>query len=360
MKKANVLHFVYNLDKFSGAAYQAKDLVMWLRNNGSKNGHSIYNRSSGCNEKEYFEDGIRVIVSSGNNISHLIRTLLVIPRYDCIHMHGYNFTVLLLSVIFRKKILLKTTLLSVDDFESLVKKKYLGLINKFLISKVSINNPLSSSVSAINKKYISSDKLRLIPNSISIDKKFFCSSMEKENLFLIVGAVTDRKRTLESIKYYIDNYSHLKGAKLEVIGPYSEGIKELSGSYFDACMRLSKESGCNIRFLGKVNKKEVFNRMLKAKALLFFSKFEGFGSVMIEAQSCNCVPIVTRLGGIESEIITNGKNGYIIDDFSDVITIEEIESIIIDESMPKIAHKKYNPDVVFRHYELIHNDLIGN
>lgn len=49
---------------------------------------------------------------------------------------------------------------------------------------------------------------------------------KKENELGVVGMVCPRKRTYETIKYYVDNYSKLKNSKLYIVGPTGSELTE--------------------------------------------------------------------------------------------------------------------------------------
>tara|TARA_Y100000588_G_scaffold269311_1_gene284658 strand:- start:5249 stop:6313 length:1065 start_codon:yes stop_codon:yes gene_type:complete len=352
-----VLHCVYNLDKFSGAAYQALDLSLWLRKN-SKIVCCILNRTEGMLDSPNTDfEGVQVTHSNSSYISHAITCFKSIYNADIIHLHGFNFTALLIAILLRKKVFLKSTLLGVDDFKTLCEKSKLRYINRYLIKNISVNNPLSEVISNINKNYICSSKIKLIPNSVPVGDYTFYD--RKKNVFLIVGAITKRKKTYQCIQYFIDNFSDIPDSELYIIGPIDEKIKELNSQYISKCRMLTKAHQHKIFFTGKLSKKNVLEYFAVAKGLIFFSDSEGFGSVVIEAQINNCVPLVTGFGGIEHELISNGYNGFILDNEKQAITIKSIEKLLVSSAMSQGAYDKYKPDNIFSLYEPIYKGMLN-
>ena len=53
-----------------------------------------------------------------------------------------------------------------------------------------------------------------------------------------------------------------------------------------------------------------------SKIFISCSKGEGFPVSLLEAMNCGCVPVVSNVGDIV-DVIKNGKNGYIFNDFND-------------------------------------------
>ena len=184
----------------------------------------------------------------------------------------------------------------------------------------------------INSKYIDNSKIELIPNGVLMAEN--CPTLkEKENAFCFVGLVCERKKTYESIKYFIDNYSQDITTKMYVVGPYKnmQNNHEFSDEYVNKCFELIKNNALENRviFTDRVSKEETQNIFKKSKALLFFSDKEGMPNVVLEAMANNCVPITSEMDGVIREIFEDKKQGFILDgDF------EKINISLIDRALP--------------------------
>lgn len=66
----------------------------------------------------------------------------------------------------------------------------------------------------------------------------------------------------------------------------------------------------NMHDIGRLNQQEVIQAMQNADALLFPSRSEGFGLVVIEAMACG-LPIIAIENTVISELITHKKNGFL-------------------------------------------------
>ncbi|MFZ5940783.1 MAG: glycosyltransferase family 4 protein [Bacteroidota bacterium] len=73
---------------------------------------------------------------------------------------------------------------------------------------------------------------------------------------------------------------------------------------------LKKYAGHFIRH-GAVSQKELFERYTDFDALVLPTVFEGFGLVIVEAMAAG-LPVITTPHSIGPELITEGKNGYIV------------------------------------------------
>jgi len=91
-------------------------------------------------------------------------------------------------------------------------------------------------------------------------------------------------------------------------GDQLENIKTAAQKYGVAGM---------IDFLGFVKGVDDKIKLLSdSKIFISCSKGEGFPVSLLEAMNCGCVPVVSNVGDIV-DVIKNGKNGYIFDDFND-------------------------------------------
>lgn len=120
---------------------------------------------------------------------------------------------------------------------------------------------------------------------ISLDIHHKYGDIKKEPKSLVcVGNVKPHK----GIKTLIDAYKLLKdkGYKLSIIG-------EMEG--FLTGLDLSKENVEGIEFLGKLNDKELTDKVSKAEFLIQPSKYEGFGLTPMEALYVGTRPIISDI-----------------------------------------------------------------
>ncbi len=114
----------------------------------------------------------------------------------------------------------------------------------------------------------------------------------------------------------------------------------------------------NIRFIGEIGHKEKAELLTNATALLFPSRWnEAFGLVMIESLACG-TPVIALNNGAVSEVIKDGKTGFVIDD--ELKFGEAMKGIgeISRETCRAEAEKKFDISVMAKNYEKAYKSLI--
>jgi len=316
-------HFVYNLFSYSGAAFQALKLASQIKSYRSV----LFNIGTSKKIKFARKEGILIIDLPRNYWKRLVAIHTISKRLNIkvYHLHGYILTGIIPGILLGKTLILKSTMLGDDDLQAITSK---GWIHRQILSRVScvisISSPLEIQNQKVIDKYGYIIKHKKITNGIIIPDK----ACVKENVFIIVGVIAPRKRTLEGIEYFKKYYAR-HGSKLFVIGPNPNemDLLEMNKEYFSECK--SAASGCEgtIVFTGVLNKSELNAYYSKALAILLFSHKEGMPNCILEGMSFNCVPLLTPIKQIAYDIVKDGLEGFIIDDFSREIFLKEISNI---------------------------------
>ena len=108
------------------------------------------------------------------------------------------------------------------------------------------------------------------------------------------------------------------------------------------------------------SKKEVSDLLRNAKALLFPINWEEpFGLVMIEAMACG-TPVIAFNRGSVSEIIVDGKTGFIIENEKEMI--EAIKNIdqINREDCRKYVEENFTVDKMVEGYEKVYRKIVSS
>lgn len=352
-----IAYFVYDLDTYSGSAQQALLLAKNINRNVI-----IFNYYKTKYKKYRLNDRIEIIdVPKSLTIATFIAFIYTLKyRIKIYHMHGGFINFQLLGILLGRKNIVKTTLMGSDDFDTLTKKKR-WRIWFFSLRRTTKNIVLSDKVREINTKYIDSSKIVKISNGVLVPA--MCPKLtEKENSFCFVGLVCKRKRTYESIQYFIDNYSMIPETKMYVIGPYQD-IKDsakFSNEYVNKCFNLIAKHGLNDRviFTGMVTKDQTQEFFSKCKALLFFSEKEGMPNVVLEAMANNCVPIISKMEGVAKEIFDDSVGGFIVDDMKSKVSIDMIEKLI-DIQGPYLSIKKSSIETIAKKYNEMYSELLS-
>ena len=192
---------------------------------------------------------------------------------------------------------------------------------EYIKSKIRLNNII---------KKISVIRLHLdIPLKVN-NEKSLCKF--KPPLILIgIGSLINLKRPYK----FIDWINFLQKKNIPIKG-YWLG----EGPLKKKMIRLTKLYGLEISWKGQVDQSIIYSYLNKATFLMQPSKFEVFPTVVLESLSCGTPVISSKYWGV-NELIKNGKNGLIIDDYFD-------NSIFQQEKLIKLFHDR---DLYFSYSE---------
>lgn len=130
-------------------------------------------------------------------------------------------------------------------------------------------------------------------------------TLPKENIVLFVGRLDlSQKRVDLLLEIWKKLHVQAPDWKFWVLGDGAE--KKNMEKY---CLQNNLE---RVQFFGKVDPTEYYK---KAKIFHMTSAFEGFGNVLIEAQSYGCVPMLFDSYAAASDIVHHNQNGILIKAF---------------------------------------------
>jgi len=140
-----------------------------------------------------------------------------------------------------------------------------------------------------------------------------------ENYFAFVGRIIEPKGVhlaIEAVKLYNQKYPHQK-TKLKIAGKhYSDASKD---QYWSEIIEPSL--GEEIEYVGFLQGKELNDFLAKSIALIVPSTFsEPFGMVSLEALASG-TPVIGLTTGATSEIIEDGKTGFIVLVFNEKLIV---------------------------------------
>lgn len=137
-----------------------------------------------------------------------------------------------------------------------------------------------------------------------VDIKATNDNFKKLNQIIFVGRLEWVKGCDRFLKFL--KFANFKDYEILVIG---------DGSQKQNLINLSKELNLDVKFLGKLSDlSEVYK---SAKFIISTSRIEGLGNVLIEAIFYNIIRVSMRSSG-GLELIKNGKNGIISDNFDEL------------------------------------------
>ena len=173
-------------------------------------------------------------------------------------------------------------------------KKYFKNIDRFIV--------VSKDAARIYKKYITNVEIVNIPNSVDNEYKVLS---KLNNRLISVGRLEKEKGYLDLVEVF--NLVHQKDStiKLDIFGDGREkaAIKRKLAKY---------DLEDSVTLHGFKDSKEISKYYKNAGLFVMCSQKESFGIVLIESMKCGVPAIAFKNITGASEIIRNGKNGFLI------------------------------------------------
>lgn len=180
-------------------------------------------------------------------------------------------------------------------------------------------------------------------NGIELNK--FPFSGKSGDYFLFAGRIIKEKGATEAIQA-----ARKAGVKLLIAGSHG------NDDYWNK--KIKPYLGKMIIYAGAVNRNQLYKYFQKAKATLFPIQWEEpFGMIMAESMSCG-TPVIAFNRGSVTEVIQNGKTGFIVDTVQEMAAaIKKID--IIDRAECRIwAEKKFSTERMTDEYEKLFLKII--
>lgn len=168
--------------------------------------------------------------------------------------------------------------------------------------------------------------IHVIPNCIIPEESLNLKVDQKQ--FVYLGRLVFYKNIEVIIKAFTNVVKEFSDARLVIAGngPHKNALKDLA-------KRLELEE--NIEFRGYVTHEQKIKLVAESNAMLFPSKIEGFGLVILEAWQQKRPVLASDIPPM-SEIIQDGKTGFTINSDNENAWAEKIIQIIKD---PEIANE---------------------
>ncbi len=184
----------------------------------------------------------------------------------------------------------------------------------------------------INKKSISSEKIFILPNSISTEK-YKPIYIEKKYDLITLGRLSPEKGLYKLIDIIYILKKKIPNISVAIAG---------SGPIYDNLDIYIKKLGLknNIRLLGYVTNSVKF--LNQGKLFITTSFSEGLPRSVIQSMACKTPVIATDVGDMK-DVIINGKTGYLINrtDSNEKIAEETYKILISDKSREFFASNSY-------------------
>jgi len=311
---------------------------------------SVGNRTT---EQEDFE-GITLYYINIKEENQL-KSVLEKESIDCIiNQTGYSVS---LTKLLLKNKLVKTKMINTlrinplnfydnhkDIIKELFKSKKIGFLNILLTRKLILgyhilkqNIELSFIVKNTDAFVMLSERFKpelffLAPSLKKFDAKIFgisnpfqrpklnMATLDKENIVLFVGRLNvPQKRVDLLLQIWKKLHDEIPDWKFWVLGDGQEKKK-----MEEFCQKHLLD---RVTFFGKVNP-DVYYK--KAKIFHMTSAYEGFGNVLVEAQSFGCVPVLFNSYAAAQDIVIHNENGILVTPFNIDKYVEETKDLMLN------------------------------
>jgi glycosyltransferase involved in cell wall biosynthesis len=187
----------------------------------------------------------------------------------------------------------------ITDFSSMLMERYSGK----KADKVIVDSH-ENRRDVISQYGIPEEKIATIPCGVSVSR--FSPSKCESKTIIFVGRLHERKGIDKLLESFSKVVSKEPEAVLKIVG---SGEFEARLKAMAKRLNLGKK---NVQFLGFVPEKKLIEVYSKSSIFVLPSYYEGFGIVLIEAMSAGLPLVSVRTGGA-TEVIEEGKNGYLVD-----------------------------------------------
>lgn len=165
--------------------------------------------------------------------------------------------------------------------------------------------------------------------------------------------------------FHIGTMSKNKGVDIAVKAAYELGeklilageIRPEDQEFWDKEV-LPMVDGEKIKFIGRVNHEQKVELFRNSKALLFPSQWnEAFGMVAIESLA-SAAPVIGWNNGAIPEIVKNGENGFVVDNFEDFKKAMQNIGQIDRKKCVEDVQTRFTADAMAKNYVEIYQRLI--
>lgn len=329
----------FTLPDTAGSGINAFRFARFINKRGDKATILTFNRNCKLQSKEvienvpiyripYFNKGlIMKILSLPMVISYFF---LFILRNDIIIIFGgktfaYNIAIML-AFLFRKKIVFRSLLYGVDDYNTLTKSKVslLGRLKRYLLHASNIYYTINPFIAKSYSDRVP-DKSKILPLPQGVDNERFYPIYDEEkkrlrkelkldetNIIISIGFLINRK----GYKEVFDSLSSLNIPFVYIIiGEYNfTGLHFLS-NYQDESKKLVHygQDKLGERLILK-GKRENVHRYLQAADIFIHNAENEIPNVVYEAMACGLPVIARNMGADNNFLLENKKNCLLTDE----------------------------------------------
>lgn len=181
-----------------------------------------------------------------------------------------------------------------------------------------------------------------------VDTDHFVPNGDAEDYLMFSGRITPAKGVKEAVQIALQT-----GRRLLIAGSLSKA----DYWYFDEHIKPFLND--KILYLGMLDKAQMVKYYQKAAAVLLPIQWqEPFGLAMAEANACG-TPVIAFNRGAVPEIITDGKNGFIVDNSAEMImAIEKLDRLKRSECR-RHAERRFSRKIMIKNYDKVIREIVA-
>ena len=337
--------------EISGAVLQCRQLINLLKNNIDF--RILSGTSSDLNSVENSVDKIpitRIAINPKCGFSQLASAFRIgqyfifnCRYFDIVHLHGFSkksILVIALSLLFRKKTIIKLTSFGEDDPISIKNRSALSWIffmraNSF----ISVSPAFQKSYEAAG---LPPDKYWFVPNGVDVLRFRPPVAGERESLRSELGFGVDEVILIFIGHFSQDKQPHIlydawlelfkKGVKSRIIfiGSTSPSNYEVDVDLVEKIKKDATKSAYSsfVTFIERTHQIEKYLRL--SDIFVLPTLREGLPNVLLEAMATGLPSIITNLPGVTDWIVEDSKTGVLLSPPSKDKLVHELEDLIAD------------------------------
>jgi len=226
-----------------------------------------------------------------------------------------------------------------NDFYRIIEKKYLQSVDGFIFNSKTTKGVVNDLVGNNKPSLIAFPPTDRFRNK-TISEKEIMERVKTEDLrILFLGNVIYRKGLHTLLKAIVGQQPKIK---VDVVGGFN-----VEPPYAEDMQKFVTVNGLSsiVNFHGPMDNEPLISMYKQAHVMIVPSSYEGFGIVYLEGMGFGLPAIGTTVGAA-SEIITHGKDGYLIQPDDSEILAKHIHNLATDRElllkMSLNAMKRFN------------------
>lgn len=181
-----------------------------------------------------------------------------------------------------------------------------------------------------------------------VDTEHFTTNGDAEDYLMFSGRITPAKGVKEAVQVALQT-----DRRLLIAGSLSKA----DYWYFDEHIKPFLND--KILYLGMLDKAQMVKYYQKAAAVLLPIQWqEPFGLAMAEANACG-TPVIAFNRGAVPEVITDGKNGFVVDNSAEMImAIEKLDRLKRSDCRRQ-AERRFSRKIMIKNYDKVLQEVVA-